>query len=154
MKRMRHGSMDDFSKYVFTGTIAWVVVDFTTAFNPDVQRWIEHMPLIWVFYIGYPLLFAFLIYRRRWSDGKIASAMLVSAFVIEVVLSDNVLLYTFPVMLVMIPIAAAIYSLVTLIPKWLVEGEIRKRTKTTFLLVAVWIVVSILNFVTNVNRSA
>ena len=146
--------MDTFSKYVLTGTLAWVVVDFTTAFNPDVQRWIEHMPLIWVFYIGYPLLFAFLIYKRRWSDGRITSAMLVSAFVIEVVLSDNALLYTFPIMLVMNPVAVAIYSLVTFVPKWLVEGEIRKRTKTTVLLVAVWIVVSILNFVTNADLSA
>jgi uncharacterized membrane protein len=146
--------MDDFSKYVLTGTIAWVVVDFTTAFNPDVQRWIEHMPLIWVFYIGYPLLFAFLIYKRRWSDRRIALAMLVSAFIIEVVLSDNTLLYTFPMMLVMNPIAVAIYSVVTFIPKWLVEGEIRKRTKTTFLLLVVWIVVSVLNFVTNVNLGA
>jgi len=146
--------MDTFSKYVLTGTLAWVVVDFTTAFNPDVHRWIRHMPLIWVFYIGYPLLFAFLIYKRRWSDGRITSAMLVSAFVIEVVLSDNALLYTFPIMLVMNPVAAAIYSLVTFVPKWLVEGEIRKRTKTTVLLVAVWIVVSILNFVTNADLSA
>jgi hypothetical protein len=146
--------MDDFSKYVFTGTIAWVVVDFTTAFNPDVQRWIRHMPLIWAFYIGYPLLFAYLIYKRRWSDRKITYAMLVSAFVIEVVLSDNALLYTFPIMLVMNPVAVAIYGVVTFIPKWLVEGEIRKRTKTTFLLLAVWVVVSILNYLTNVNLSA
>ena len=153
MRRRRGDSMDTFSKYVLTGTLAWVVVDFTTAFNPDVQRWIEHMPLIWVFYIGYPLLFAFLIYTRRWSDGRITSAMLVSAFVIEVVLSDNALLYIFPIMLVMTPVAVAIYSLVTFVPKWLVEGEIRKRTKTTSLLVAVWVVVSILNFVTNVNLS-
>lgn len=146
--------MDAFSKYMLTSTIAWVIVDFTTAFNPDVQRWIEHMPLIWVIYIGYPLLFAFLIYKRKWSDRKIVSTMLVSAFLIEVVLSDNALLYTFPIMLVMNPVAVAIYSVVTFIPKWLVEGEIRKRTKTTFLLVTVWIVVSILNFVTNVNLSA
>ena len=143
--------MDDFSKYTFTGMIAWVVVDFTTAFNPDVQRLIRHMPLIWAFYIGYPLLFAYLIYRRRWSDRKIAYAMLVSAFVIEVVLSDNALLYTFPMMLVMNPIAAAIYGVVTFIPKWLVEEEIRERKKSVLLLVAVWIVVSIMNYATNVN---
>ena len=143
--------MDDFLKYVFTSIIAWVVVDFTTAFNPDIQRWIRHMPLIWAFYIGYPLLFAFLIYKRRWSDRKIVSAMLVSAFIIEVVLSNNALLYTFPIMLIMNPIAAAIYSTVTFIPKWLVEGEIRRRTKMIFLLVAVWVVVSILNLVTNVD---
>jgi hypothetical protein len=143
--------MDDFSKYTFTGMIAWVVVDFTTAFNPDVQRLIRHMPLIWAFYIGYPLLFAYLIYRRRWSDRKIAYAMLVSAFTIEVVLSNNALLYTFPMMLVMNPIAAAIYGVVTFIPKWLVEEEIRERKKTVLLLVAVWIVVSIMNYATNVN---
>jgi len=146
--------MDDFSKYVFTGTIAWVVVDFTTAFNPDVQRWIGHMPLIWAFYIGYPLLFAFLIYKRKWSDRKIAYAMLVSAFIIEVILSNNALLYIFPIMLIMNPVAAAIYSTVTFIPKWLVEGEIKKKTKMIFLLVAVWVVVSILNLVTNVNLTA
>ena len=146
--------MDDFSKYTLTGMIAWVVVDFTTAFNPDVQRWIRHMPLIWAFYIGYPLLFAYLIYRRKWSDRKIAYAMLVSAFTIEVVLSDNALLYTFPMMLVMNLVAAAIYGVVTFIPKLLVEGEIRERQKAVLLLVAVWIVVSIMNYATNVNLAA
>jgi hypothetical protein len=151
---MRDGSMDNYSKYALTGMIAWVVVDFTTAFNPDIQRWIRHMPLIWAFYIGHPLLFAYLIYRRRWSDRKIAYAMLVSAFVIEVILSNNALLYTFPMMLVMNPIAAAIYGVVTFIPKWLVEGEIRERKKMVLLLVAVWAVVSILNYATNVNLAA
>ena len=146
--------MDDFGKYTLTGIAAWVIVDFTTAFNPDVQRWISHMPTIWAFYIGYPLLFAYLIYRRRWSDGRIIAAMLVSAFIIEVVLSGNALLYTFPMMLVMNPVAAAIYGVVTFIPKWLVEGEIRKRAKVTAILVAVWIVVSILNLATNIRLSA
>ncbi len=80
--------------------------------------------------------------------------MLVSAFIIEVVLSNNALLYTFPIMLIMNPVAVAIYSTVTFIPKWLVEGEIRRRTKMIFLLVAVWVVVSILNYVTNVNLTA
>jgi hypothetical protein len=151
---MRDGSMDDFSKYALTSMIAWVVVDFTTAFNPDIQRWIRHMPLIWAFYIGYPLLFAHLIYKRGWNDRKIAYAMLVSAFVIEVILSNNALLYTFPMMLVMNPIAAAIYGVVTFIPKWLVEGEIIERKKTVLLLMAVWVVVSILNYATNVNLAA
>jgi len=80
--------------------------------------------------------------------------MLVSAFIIEVVLTNNALLYTFPIMLIMNPIAVAIYSVVTFIAKWLVEGEIRRRTKMIFLLVAVWVVVSILNFVTNADLSA
>jgi hypothetical protein len=53
--------MDTFSKYVLTGTLTWIVVDFTTAFNPDVHRWIEQMPLICVFYIGYPHIDDFII---------------------------------------------------------------------------------------------
>lgn len=146
--------MEDFSRYALTGVAAWVAVDYTTAFNPDVQRWISHMPLIWAFYVGYPLLFAYLIYRRGWGDRKVAAAMLASALVIEVPLSGNALLYTFPIMLVMIPVAAAIYGVVTFIPKWIVEGEIRERWRATALLVAVWIVVSILNLATNVRLGA
>ncbi|MCW4048915.1 MAG: hypothetical protein NWE89_04180 [Candidatus Bathyarchaeota archaeon] len=143
--------MDDFLKYVFAGVAAWVVVDFSTVFNPDVERWVRHMPLIWVFYIGYPLLFGHLIYRRRLGDRGLVSAMLVSGFVIEVVLSGNALLYTFPIMVVMIPVAVAIYSCVTFIPRWIVDGEIRERKRLILLLVTVWIIVSVLNYITNVN---
>ena len=55
---------DEFRKYLIAGVVMWVVVDFTTAFNPDFQRWLDHMPLIWAFYVGYPLVFAHLIYNR------------------------------------------------------------------------------------------
>ena len=143
--------MRPFLKYLLSGVAIWVLVDYTTAFNPDTARWIQHMPDIWVFYIGYPLLFAYLIYIRNWENGRLFSSMLVMAFIIEVILSRNSLLYTFPIMLIMIPIAVAIYSLVTFTPKWFTDNQIRRNRGAVAFLVVVWIIVSILNYVTNIN---
>jgi len=137
---------DGFRRYLLAGVVTWVVVDFTTAFNPDVQRWLEHMPLIWVFYVGYPLVFAHLIYNRRWSDRSIFLAMIAGGFFVEIVCSNNSLLYTYPIMLVMIPVALAIYGVVTFIPKWLVEGELKARWRTTAFLLAVYFIVAVLNY--------
>lgn len=137
---------DGFRRYLLAGVVTWVVVDFTTAFNPDMQRWLDHMPLIWVFYVGYPLVFAHLIYNRRWSDRSIFIAMIAGGFFVEIVCSNNSLLYTYPIMLAMIPVALAIYGVVTFIPKWVVEGELKARWRTTAFLLAVYIVVAVLNY--------
>ena len=145
--------MRPFFKYLLSGVSIWVLVDYTTAFNPNLARWIQHMPDIWLFYIGYPLLFAYLIYVRNWNDKRLFGSMLVLAFIIEVVLSKNSLLYTFPLLLIMNPVAVAIYSLVTFMPKWFTENEITRNRKTVAILVVAWITVSILNYVTNINPS-
>jgi len=137
---------DGFRRYLLAGVVTWVVVDFTTAFNPDVQRWLEHMPLIWVFYVGYSLVFAYLIYNRRWSDRSIFLAMIVGGFFVEIVCLNNSLLYTYPIMLAMIPVALAIYDVVTFIPKWVVEGELKARWRTTAFLLAVYFIVAVLNY--------
>jgi len=137
---------DGFRRYLLAGVVTWVVVDFTTAFNPDVQRWLDHMPLIWVFYVGYPLVFAHLIYNRRWSDRSIFLAMIAGGFFVEIVCSNNSLLYTYPIMLAMIPVALAIYGVVTFIPKWVVEGELKARWRTTAFLLAVYFIVAVLNY--------
>jgi hypothetical protein len=143
--------MRAFVKYLLSGVSVWVLVDYTTAFNPDTARWIQHMPDIWLFYIGYPLILAYLIYVRRWGGRRLFGSMLVLAFIIEVILSRNSLLYTFPIMLIMNPVAIAIYSLVTYIPKWYTENEITRNRNAVAVLVVVWIVVSILNYATNVK---
>lgn len=143
--------MRAFVKYLLSGVSIWVLVDYTTAFNPDTARWIRHMPDIWLLYIGYPLIFAYLIYVRSWSDRQLFSSMLVLAFIIEVILTRNSLLYTFPIMLIMNPVAIAIYSLVTFFPKWYTENEIARNRNSVAILVVVWMVVSILNYATNIN---
>lgn len=145
--------MNDFSKYFILGMLFWVVVDYSTAFNPNFQVWLNYMPEIWLFYIGYPLVFAYLIYKKMWDKDRIFYSMLIAAFVVEVVLSHNALLYTFPIMLVMIPIAVCIYGFITFVPKWIVENRVIENKKTTILFTLVWIVVSILSFVTRTNSA-
>ena len=39
-------------KYFIIAVAFWVVVDYSTAFNPDWQCWLEQMPLILLFYFG------------------------------------------------------------------------------------------------------
>ena len=145
--------MRAFLKYLLSGVSIWVLVDYTTVFNPDTTRWVQHMPDIWLFYIGYPLIFAYLIYIRHWDNSRLFGSMLVLGFVIEVILSNNSLLYTFPIMLIMNPVAVAIYSLVTFVPKWFTENEITRNRNAVCFLVVVWLIVSLLNYVTNVNSS-
>jgi hypothetical protein len=77
--------------------------------------------------------------------------MIIVAFIIEVILSNNALLYTFPIMLIMIPIAVAIYSFITFTPKWIVEKKIIENKKKLIILVIVWATVSILSFITRSN---
>lgn len=143
--------MDKFWKYVIIGVLFWVVVDYTTVFNPDFQDWINHMPLIWLFYIGYPLIFAFLIYRKEWISNRIFYSMLVATFSLELVVFNNALLYTVPIMLIMIPIAVCIYSFITFPPKWIVEGTLSENRKPLILLVIVWVIVAVLHFATATN---
>ena len=140
-------------KYLLSGVSIWVLVDYTTAFNPDTARWVQHMPDIWLFYIGYPLIFTYLIYVRNLSNRQLFGSMLVLGFVIDVILSNNSLLYTFPIMLIMNPVAVAIYSLVTFVPKWFTENEITRNRNAACFLVVVWLIVSLLNYVTNVYLS-
>jgi hypothetical protein len=72
--------------------------------------------------------------------------MIAGGFFVEIVCSNNSLLYTYPIMLVMIPVALAIYGVVTFVPKWVVDGELKAKWRTAALLLAVYIVVAVLNY--------
>jgi len=142
--------MKGFTRYFLIGTSFWVVADWTTAFNPDSERWLSHMPEIWLFYIGYPLVFAFLIYERKWGNGRVFLATLVGAFLVEVIFTGNELLYTFPIMLIGIPIAVSTYGLLTFVPKWIVENKTRQNKRKLILMIIVWVLVSISTFAENI----
>jgi len=109
------------------------------------------MPLIWLFYIGYPLSFAFVIYKKGFDGRKLFYSMLVAIFIVEIVFTNNALLYTFPIMIIMIPLSICIYSFITYSPKWIAEKKLTKNKKRLILLVIVWVIVSILNFATKTN---
>ena len=138
-------------RYFLLSACYWVIVDFTTAFCPDVQRWVAHMPLVWLFYLGFPALFSLLIYRLDWRKKRLFIAMLVELVLVELIFSHNVLLVTFPILLVMIPLALAIYSFITYVPLWIVEGEVKQHRNWIVFLAAVWLVVAVLNTLTTIR---
>jgi hypothetical protein len=109
------------------------------------------MPLIWAFYIGYPLVFAHLIYDRSWDDRRIFCALIAGAFFVVVICSGNTLLYIFPIMVIMIPLAGVIYTIVTFLPKWITDGELRTRWKTVTFLISVYFMVAMLNYFSQVG---
>ena len=132
-------------EYFLLGALFWVCVDFTTAFAPDVHRWVSYMPTILLFYFGSPLLFAVLIYWEGWSDRRLVGPMLVVLVLVEVVFSHNALLFTFPLLVVFIPVAVAIYSLLTFVPRWVVDGRLAQHRRTALLFAVVWLVVALLS---------
>ena len=139
--------------YFFLAVLFWVVVDYTTAFNPNFGDWVAHMPLIWVFCTAYPALFALLIFQRKWSGLRLFAAMIVTASLFEILICKNTLLTTFPILLIMImiPIAIAIYTWITYVPKWIVEGRVKENKAVTIIVAVVWLAVAVLSYKTRVG---
>lgn len=147
------GEIDKYGwvKYFINGVLCWVIVDFTTVFNPDFQRWFQYWPAIWLFYTLFPLLFSFLIYRIQINDKQLFLFTIIEIFVSEVILSQNLLLFSFPIMVIAIPLALCIYVLITFLPKWIVEKKMDKNRKKIIFLIIIWLIVSLLTFSTNSN---
>ncbi|MBU6996709.1 MAG: hypothetical protein HXS41_08080 [Theionarchaea archaeon] len=141
-------------KYFIIGAIFWLLVDWTTAFQPDLQRWLTYWPEIWMFYLGFPFIFAFLIYKRMWNNRRIFVATLAEIFIVEIVFTHNVLLYTFPIMILALPVGIILYSLLVFVPKWIVDGELKENKWKLTLMVLVWIFVSIATYVGNSGMGA
>ena len=140
--------MNNFLKYLIIGVVFTTIVDYTTTLNPNFQKWVSYMPAVWIFYIVYPLIFAFLTQKKKWGDRDVFIAAVVSGAAFELLFVNNTLLVTFPIMLIMIPFMIAIYSFITLGPKWIVEKKVSANRKRLILLAAIWILVAVLNFVT------
>jgi hypothetical protein len=146
--------MSKFLKYFIMGVMFWLLVDWTTAFQPDLQRWLTYWPEIWMFYLGFPLIFAFLIYKRMWSNRKIFVATLFEVFIVEIVFTHNALLYTFPIMVLALPVGIILYSLLVFVPKWIVDKELRRNRWKLTLMVVVWVFVSLATYVGNSGMGA
>lgn len=143
--------MSKFLKYFIIGVMFWLLVDWTTAFQPHLQRWLTYWPQIWMFYLGFPFIFAFLIYKRMWSDHKIFVATLFEVFIVEIVFTHNALLYTFPIMVLALPVGIILYSLLVFVPKWIVDGELRRNKGKLTLMVVVWVFVSLATLLGNIG---
>jgi hypothetical protein len=136
-------------KYFLLSVLFWVAVEWTTAFQPNLSRWISYMPAIWIFYIGSPLAFAFLIYKLRVSDRMLFICSVVLIFIVEILFTGNAMLYTFPIMLIALPASLLIYGMITFAPKWIAEGKIKDNRKKLAIMIIAWVLISVSTYINN-----
>ena len=151
-KEIRIFDKNNWLYYLIYGIICWVIVDFTTVFNPNLQKWISYWPTIWLFYILFPLMFSLLIYKVKINDKQLFLCIIIEIIISEVILFQNQLLFTFPIMLLAIPISLCIYTLITFLPKWIVEKKLKENQRMVIFLIVIWILISIITFITNIQQ--
>ena len=113
--------------YVFYGFVLWVLIDLGTAGGVRLSYFPAHGPLLLAFYLGYPIVFAFLIFKVRWYNWRLLLATFLAILLIEGLFTRNPFVVSFPLLLVGIPLALAIYAPLTYFPLWLVNNEMGKH---------------------------
>lgn len=141
-------------QYFILAVLAWLIVDFTTtpAIGNPAAYYSKYMPALLLFYFGYPAVFSSLIYKLRLGTTGLFLAMIVGIVVVEIVFTHNMLLLTFPICLLAIPIALAHYGMVTFMPLWVAEARIREKRKWVIATVAGYAVGVILNVLTQFKQ--
>ena len=137
--------MSKILKYFLIGILFWFVIDFTTteAIRNPRHYYSIYMPALLIFYVGYPLIFSVLIYKFKVTNRFLFIATLLGIVLIEIFFTHNALLYTFPLMILTIPVAVALYSLLTFVPKWIVDGEIKNNKWKLTILSIIYVLVSL-----------
>jgi hypothetical protein len=143
--------MKDYLKYFLISVLAWIVVEQTTAFYFDLERWVSYMPDIWAFYLGFPLLLTVLIYRLKFTGARLFSAVVLQLIVVEILFTGNAMLFTFPMLLLAIPIGLVIYSIITYVPLWIVENSLKEHKRAMALFLVVWLFVFIVGTINHLK---
>jgi hypothetical protein len=120
--------------YDFCGFVLWVLVDLGTAGGFRLSYFSAHGPLLLAFYLGYPIVFGYLIFKRGWDGPRLLLATLFAILFIEGLLTRNPFVVSFPLLLLGIPLALAIYAPLTYFPLWLINKEMAKHKVVALLL--------------------
>jgi hypothetical protein len=131
-------------KYVILGFLLWVIIDLGTAGGFRLSYFTAHGPLLLVFYLAYPLVFSYLIFRRHWSGWRLFLATVVAILVIEGVFTGNPFVISFPLLVVGIPLAICIYSPLTYFPLWIINNEMHRHRAVAVMLSLVVVTVMFL----------
>ena len=69
--------MQGWLRYFSLAVLAWVIVDFTTtaAIGNPLAYYSKYMPALLLFYLGYPLVFSYLIYGLKLRKKGLLSPM-------------------------------------------------------------------------------
>ena len=137
--------MNNSIKYFLTAVLFWFVVDFTTteAIKNPSHYYSIFMPALLIFYIGYPLVFSLLFYKFKLNNKLLFIATLMGIIIVEILFTHNTLLYTFPIMILTIPVAISIYGLITFVPKWIVEGKIKNNKVKLIIMIIIYVLISL-----------
>lgn len=137
-------------KYFLLAVLAWLFVDFTTtdALGNARVYYSKFMPALLFFYFGYPLVFAVLRYKLVLGAKGLFVAMIAGIVVVEIVFTQNALMYTLPICVLAIPISLGHYGMVTFMPMWLAEGTLSQNRKWAAATLTVWAVGVFLNILT------
>lgn len=138
-------------EYFLLGFLWIFIVDFGTLGGFRFAYWqvplTGHLLRVIVFSLAM-FVAGYFIFKRNWSGGKLFFLTLIIAFVVEIPISKNALLYTFPQILWGIPMAIIGYSAIIYLPLWLVKGQIKENKKKAFLLSLFIVLIFVLSFFT------
>ncbi len=147
-------AIQDWRRYFLIAVLAWGIVDFTT--TPAIAHpgayYGKYMPALLVFYIGYPLVFSALRYRFGLGARGLFLAMIAGIVLVEIVFTHNLLLLTFPICLLAIPISLGHYGMVTFMPLWIAERTAGQNKKWVVATVTLWGIGVLLNILTQFGR--
>ncbi len=134
--------------YVASAALLWFVVDFGTAGGFRLAYLARYGLALALFYVGHPLAFGYLIFRRGWRGQRLFWATIAALLFIEGLVIQNRFVLSFPLLLAGIPLAICVYLPLTYFPLWLVNGELGQHRRAVFLLSSVIAGISLLTALT------
>ena len=123
--------------YIAISFALWALVEYLTVWHSKAAEWVSLMPYVLIQYLVIVLIFAYFIFRRRWSERRIFLLMLVVMYVLEFLWANPLLLNP----IAFIPaslLLTSIWGFLTFVPLWLVRSELRRR-KLPAALCLLWI---------------
>jgi len=146
--------MKNFLKYFLLYILIYFIVDFTTGFNSDIRYWISvNGPILGlIVYTLSGLLFYYIIYKKELKERTIFLVALAYGLLLEILFFKNPLVTTFPALIGGIPLTADIYGLIVLLPKWIVNKELKKHKILAIVMIAIWLFLAILAFFNNPHK--
>ncbi len=123
--------------YIVISFALWVCVEYLTVWHSKLAEWVSLMPYVFIQYLVIVLIFAYFIFRRRWTERRIFLLMLVVMYVLEFLWANPLLLNP----LTFIPaslLLTSIWGFLTFVPLWSVRSELRRR-KLSAALCLLWI---------------
>jgi len=120
--------------YVGLSFALWMLFEYLTVWRSKLGEWVSLMPYVLIQYVVIILIFWYFAFRRKWSDKKLFFLMLGVMYFSEFLWGTPFLLNP----ITFIPgslLLASIWGCLTLLPLWIIRGEVRRRKLQVFLCV-------------------